>query len=168
LKVIIKKTLFYNFDTDVFMAVTECGKKITGENTTRISNKLEGFSFKIEATKINKNGQDIYQIKEIESIDSVLFSYLKNNIGHIRPTILREILIDYSEEDLINTIIENPIELTKYKYIGDAIAKKINKKWIDNFELFELSYPLAKLGLTENMLIKQKNILKCLKKIHIF
>jgi len=152
LKVIIKKTLFYNFDTDVFMAVTECGKKITGENTTRISNKLEGFSFKIEATKINKNGQDIYQIKEIESIDSVLFSYLKNNIGHIRPTILREILIDYSEEDLINTIIENPIELTKYKYIGDAIAKKINKKWIDNFELFELSYPLAKLGLTENML----------------
>lgn len=152
MKVIIKKTLFYNFDTDVFMAVTECGKKITGENTTRISNKLEGFSFKIEATKINKNGQDIYQIKEIESIDSVLFSYLKNNIGHIRPTILREILIDYSEEDLINTIIENPIELTKYKYIGDAIAKKINKKWIDNFELFELSYPLAKLGLTENML----------------
>ena len=154
MEIIIKKTLFYNLDTNVFMGITECGKKITGENTTRLGNKIEGVLFKIDAIKKKKNNQEIYQIKTIKELDSNLFLYLKNNIGGFRPLILRDILKENTEDELINLIENNPLELTKYKYIGEVVAKKIQKKWKKNIELYELSYELAKLGLTDNMLTK--------------
>jgi len=151
-EITIKKHLYYNQETDNFLAVTGDGEKISGINTTFLKNNSEGFKFEINGFIVNQKGEDIFKIETMELKDSTFFIFLKRNIGHFRPEILREILVDYTEEQLIEVIENNHEKLADYKYLGAAITKKINEKWIEQKPLYSLSAPLSPFGLTDNLI----------------
>lgn len=150
--IVIKKIMFYNIESNNFLAVTTEGEKISGINSTFLKNNSEGFKFKITGSFVTQKSEQIFKIETIELLDSNFFIFLKRNIGHFRPEILREILSIYTEEQLIDIIENDYHKLTEFKYLGTAIVKKINEKWIEQKTLYELSSPLAAFGLTDNLI----------------
>lgn len=158
--VVIKKTLFYNQDTNVFMAITNDGEKISGENTTWLKNTIEGFKFNVKGVFKTSRGENILHFEEITLLDDTFFIYLKNNIGLMRADIIREMLEEHSEDECIAMFETNPMALTKYKYVGSAIAEKIGKKWVAQKGLYELSRPLSLLGLSDGFITRIYNYIE--------
>jgi exodeoxyribonuclease V alpha subunit len=152
---VIKKVLYTNDETKYVIAVLENNQKICGAYFDTEIEKIVGEEVVLNGnwTTHKKYGVQ-FEFDTLELKEAEIFFFLTKIVKGIGKKFANELLVKYTEDELVQILNENPEELLQFKGIKEKKLKTIVASWQKFKHLRELGSFLAKFGVTSNLITK--------------
>ncbi|PPK62963.1 exodeoxyribonuclease V alpha subunit [Malaciobacter marinus] len=152
---VIKKVFYKNDETKFISAVLENNQRICGVYFDTDIEKIVGEEIVLTGNWVThkKYGvQFIFDTLEIKEAE--LYFFLTKIVKGIGQKFAKELLEEYTEEELIKVLNETPEKLLKFKGIKEKKLEKIVSSWQKFQHLRELGSFLSKYGVSSSLITK--------------
>ncbi|AXX87361.1 helicase, RecD/TraA family (non-RecBCD) [Malaciobacter marinus] len=152
---VIKKVFYKNDETKFISAVLENNQRICGVYFDTDIEKIVGEEIVLTGNWVThkKYGvQFIFDTLEIKEAE--LYFFLTKIVKGIGQKFAKELLEEYTEEELIKVLNEAPEKLLKFKGIKEKKLEKIVSSWQKFQHLRELGSFLSKYGVSSSLITK--------------
>ena len=152
---VLKKVLYKNDETKYVIAVLENNQKICGVYFDTDIDKIVGEEVILKGnwTTHKKYGVQ-FEFQSLELKEAEMFFFLTKIVKGVGKKFAHELLVKYSEDELVEILNERPSELLKFKGIKEKKLDKIVASWQKFKHLRELGSFLSKFGVTSNLINK--------------
>lgn len=152
---VLKKVLYKNDETKYIIAVLEDNQKICGVYFDTDIDKIVGEEVLLRGnwTTHKKYGVQ-FEFQTLELKEAEMFFFLTKIVKGVGKKFAHELLVKYSEDELVEILNERPSELLKFKGIKEKKLDKIVASWQKFKHLRELGSFLSKFGVTSNLINK--------------
>lgn len=152
---VLKKVLYKNDETKYIIAVLENNQKICGVYFDTDIDKIVGEEVLLRGnwTTHKKYGVQ-FEFQTLELKEAEMFFFLTKIVKGVGKKFAHELLVKYSEDELVEILNERPSELLKFKGIKEKKLDKIVASWQKFKHLRELGSFLSKFKVTSNLINK--------------
>ncbi|WP_419783065.1 AAA family ATPase [Malaciobacter marinus] len=152
---VIKKVFYKNDETKFISAVLENNQRICGVYFDTDIEKIVGEEIVLTGNWVTHKKYGIQFIFDtLEIKEAELYFFLTKIVKGIGQKFAKELLEEYTEEELIKVLNETPEKLLKFKGIKEKKLEKIVSSWQKFQHLRELGSFLSKYGVSSSLITK--------------
>ncbi|MEA1914943.1 MAG: AAA family ATPase [Campylobacterota bacterium] len=152
---VLKKVLYFNEETNYSIGVLQNNQKFCGQYFDTHLEKLEGEEILLTGTWTTHKKYGVqFEFNTLEIKEAELFFFLTKIVKGVGKKTAKELLEQFSEEELIKILNETPARLLECKGIKEKKLTTIVTSWNKFKHLRELGSFLSKFGVSSNLINK--------------
>ncbi len=152
---VLKKVLYFNEETNYTIGVLENNQKFCGQYFDTHLEKLEGEEILMSGNWITHKKYGVqFEFTTLQIKEAELFFFLTKIVKGVGKKTAKDLLKQFTEEELIKILNEKPARLLECKGIKEKKLTTIVSSWNKFKHLRELGTFLGKFGVTSNLINK--------------